>query len=239
MMRAVDAIMECLKAEGVDVVFGYPGGANLPTYDALVDAGIRHVLVPPRGRAAATPPRATPRRPARSASCFATSGPGATNIVTPLTDAMMDSVPAGRLHRPGAHRPARHRRLPGGGHVRHHDADRQALVHDPAPAEIPRVVHEAFHIARTGPPGPGADRHAAGPHAARRSTTSRSSDVAPARLPADDRGQLEADPARRQGARQRAPAGDLRAAAAWSTPTRPTELTRARRRPTASRSPAR
>ena len=45
MMRAVDAIMECLKAEGVDVVFGYPGGANLPTYDAFVDAGIRHVLV--------------------------------------------------------------------------------------------------------------------------------------------------------------------------------------------------
>ena len=44
-MRAVDAIMECLKAEGVDVVFGLPGGANLPTYDALVDAGIHHVLV--------------------------------------------------------------------------------------------------------------------------------------------------------------------------------------------------
>ena len=44
-MRAVDAVMECLKAEGVEVVFGLPGGANLPTYDAFVDAGIRHVLV--------------------------------------------------------------------------------------------------------------------------------------------------------------------------------------------------
>ena len=44
-MRAVDAVMECLKAEGVDVVFGLPGGANLPTYDAFYDAGIRHVLV--------------------------------------------------------------------------------------------------------------------------------------------------------------------------------------------------
>ena len=44
-MRAVDAVMECLKAEGVDVVFGLPGGANLPTYDAFVDAGIHHVLV--------------------------------------------------------------------------------------------------------------------------------------------------------------------------------------------------
>ena len=45
MMRAVDAIMECLKAEGVDIVFGYPGGANLPTYDAFYDAGIKHILV--------------------------------------------------------------------------------------------------------------------------------------------------------------------------------------------------
>ena len=44
-MRAVDALMECLKAEGVDVVFGYPGGANLPTYDAFYDAGIKHILV--------------------------------------------------------------------------------------------------------------------------------------------------------------------------------------------------
>ena len=43
-MRAVDAVMECLKAEGVDVVFGLPGGANLPTYDAFYDAGIRHIV---------------------------------------------------------------------------------------------------------------------------------------------------------------------------------------------------
>ena len=55
-MRAVDAIMECLKAEGVDTVFGIPGGANLPTYDALYDGGVRHVLcrheqgAGPRGR---------------------------------------------------------------------------------------------------------------------------------------------------------------------------------------------
>ena len=91
-MRAVDAIMECLKAEGVDVVFGIPGGANLPTYDAIYDADIRHVLVR-HEPAAATPPRATPRPPARSASRFATSGPGATNLVTAIADAMMDSVP--------------------------------------------------------------------------------------------------------------------------------------------------
>src|SRR6478609_4611626 len=92
MMRAVDAIMECLKAEGVDVVFGYPGGANLPTYDAFVDAGIKHVLVRHEaggGHAAEGYAKAS----GRVGVVFATSGPGATNIVTPLTDAMMDSVP--------------------------------------------------------------------------------------------------------------------------------------------------
>ena len=82
-MRAVDAIMECLKAEGVDVVFGYPGGANLPTYDAFVDAGIRHILVRHEaggGHAAEGYAKAS----GRVGVCFATSGPGATNIVTPL-----------------------------------------------------------------------------------------------------------------------------------------------------------
>ena len=65
-MRAVDAVMECLKAEGVDVVFGLPGGANLPTYDAFVDGGLRHILV--RHEAAVDmPPRATRRPQARSA----------------------------------------------------------------------------------------------------------------------------------------------------------------------------
>ena len=91
-MRAVDAIMECLKDEGVDVVFGYPGGANLPTYDAFVDAGIRHILVRHEaggGHAAEGYAKAS----GRVGVVFATSGPGATNIVTPLTDAMMDSVP--------------------------------------------------------------------------------------------------------------------------------------------------
>src|SRR5213083_3397177 len=91
-MRAVDAIMECLKAEGVDVVFGYPGGANLPTYDAFVDAGIRHILVRHEaggGHAAEGYAKAT----GRVGVAFGTSGPGATNLVTPITDAMLDSVP--------------------------------------------------------------------------------------------------------------------------------------------------
>jgi acetolactate synthase-1/2/3 large subunit len=152
-MRAVDAIMECLKAEGVDVVFGYPGGANLPTYDAFVDAGIRHILVRHEaggGHAAEGYAKAS----GHVGVCFATSGPGATNIVTPLTDAMMDSVPlvvfTGQV------------RTDLLGTDGFQEADTFGITMPIVkhsfmiqhPAEIPRVVHEAFHIARTGRPGP-------------------------------------------------------------------------------------
>src|SRR5476649_1173901 len=91
-MRAVDALMECLKAEGVDVVFGLPGGANLPTYDAFYDAGIRHILVRHEaggGHAAEGYAKAT----GKVGVSLGTSGPGATNLITPMCDAMMDSVP--------------------------------------------------------------------------------------------------------------------------------------------------
>ena len=67
-MRAVDAVMECLKAEGVDVVFGLPGGANLPTYDAFYDAGIRHVLVRHEAGGGHAAEGYAQARPARSAS---------------------------------------------------------------------------------------------------------------------------------------------------------------------------
>jgi acetolactate synthase-1/2/3 large subunit len=152
-MRAVDAIMECLKAEGVDVVFGYPGGANLPTYDAFVDAGIRHILVRHEaggGHAAEGYAKAS----GKVGVCFATSGPGATNVVTPLTDAMMDSVPlvvfTGQV------------RTDLLGTDGFQEADTFGITMPIVkhsfmiqhPAEIPRVVHEAFHIARTGRPGP-------------------------------------------------------------------------------------
>ncbi len=153
MMRAVDAVMECLKAEGVDVVFGYPGGANLPTYDAFVDAGIRHVLVRHEaggGHAAEGYAKAS----GKVGVVFATSGPGATNIVTPLTDAMMDSVPLVAFT----------------GQVRtdllgtdgFQEADTFGITMPIVkhsfmiqhPTEIPRAVHEAFHLARSGRPGP-------------------------------------------------------------------------------------
>ncbi|HET9073901.1 MAG TPA: biosynthetic-type acetolactate synthase large subunit [Solirubrobacteraceae bacterium] len=152
-MRAVDALMECLKAEGVDVVFGLPGGANLPTYDAFYDAGIRHILVRHEaggGHAAEGYAKAT----GKVGVSLGTSGPGATNLVTPICDAMMDSVPVVFLT----------------GQVRtellgtdgFQEADmigitmpivkHSIMIQDPE--EIPRAIHEAFHIARTGRPGP-------------------------------------------------------------------------------------
>jgi acetolactate synthase-1/2/3 large subunit len=152
-MRAVDAVMECLKAEGVDVVFGLPGGANLPTYDAFYDAGIRHVLVRHEaggGHAAEGYAKAT----GKVGVAFATSGPGATNLVTPITDAMLDSVPVVFIT----------------GQVRtellgtdgFQEADTIGITMPIVkhsymiqhPLELPRVIHEAFHIARTGRPGP-------------------------------------------------------------------------------------
>src|ERR1700755_154179 len=152
-MRAVDAIMECLKAEGVDTVFGIPGGANLPTYDALYDAGIRHIQCRHEqgaGHAAEGYAKAT----GRVGVALATSGPGATNLVTPIADAIMDSVPTVFIT----------------GQVRtdllgtdgFQEADITGItlpvvkhslqIQDPR--EIPEAIHSAFHIARTGRPGP-------------------------------------------------------------------------------------
>jgi acetolactate synthase-1/2/3 large subunit len=152
-MRAVDALMECLKAEGVDVVFGLPGGANLPTYDAFYDAGIRHILVRHEaggGHAAEGYAKAT----GKVGVSIGTSGPGATNLVTPICDAMMDSVPVVFLT----------------GQVRtellgtdgFQEADTIGITMPIVkhsfmiqhPLELPRSIHEAFHIARTGRPGP-------------------------------------------------------------------------------------
>src|SRR5215218_2161067 len=92
LMRAADALFQALEAEGVEHVFGIPGGANLPTYDALYDADFEHVQVRHEagaGHAAEGYAKAS----GRVGVAFGTSGPGATNLVTPIADAMMDSVP--------------------------------------------------------------------------------------------------------------------------------------------------
>ena len=152
-MRAADALCEALKAEGVKHVFGIPGGASLPLYDALYDADFEHVQVRHEqcaGHAAEGYAKAS----GNVGVAFATSGPGATNLVTAIADAHMDSVPTVFIT----------------GQVRtdligtdgFQEADvtgitlpivkHSFLVTDPA--QIPDYVHKAFHIAKTGRPGP-------------------------------------------------------------------------------------
>ena len=91
-MNGASALVASLEASGVDVMFGIPGGAILPAYDPLFDSSIRHILVRHEqgaGHAATGYAQAT----GRVGVCIATSGPGATNLVTPIADAQMDSVP--------------------------------------------------------------------------------------------------------------------------------------------------
>src|SRR4051794_28109591 len=152
-MRAADALMEALKAEGVEVVFGLPGGANLPTYDAIYDAGIRHILVRHEaggGHAAEGYAKAT----GRVGVAMGTSGPGATNLVTPICDAMLDSVPTvfitGQVRTDLIGTDGFQEGDTGG--ITMPIVKHSFMVQDPR--EIPQAVHEAFYLARSGRPGP-------------------------------------------------------------------------------------
>jgi acetolactate synthase I/II/III large subunit len=152
-MRAADALFQALKAEGVEHVFGIPGGANLPVYDALYDAELTHIQARHEqgaGHAAEGYAKAT----GRVGVCFATSGPGATNLVTAVADAMMDSVPT--VFVTGQVRTE----LIGTDGFQEADVTgitmpvvkHSFLVTDPR--QIPGYIHAAFHIASTGRPGP-------------------------------------------------------------------------------------
>ncbi|MBV9405704.1 MAG: acetolactate synthase large subunit, partial [Acidobacteriaceae bacterium] len=85
-------LLNCLTRENVDCMFGYPGGVTLPLYDALYDYPIRHILVRHEQNAAFAA-QGYARATGKVGVCCATSGPGATNLVTGLVDAMMDSIP--------------------------------------------------------------------------------------------------------------------------------------------------
>jgi len=152
-MTGATSLVKSLEAAGVDVMFGIPGGAILPAYDPIFDSTIRHILVRHEqgaGHAATGYAQVT----GRAGVCIATSGPGATNLVTPLMDAAMDSVPlvaiTGQVPTAAI------------GTDAFQEADIRGitmpftkhsyLVTDPA--DIPRAVAEAFHIANTGRPGP-------------------------------------------------------------------------------------
>ena len=149
-----DILVECLIDLGVEVVFGYPGGAVLPIYDALFDhPKIRHVLV--RHEQGATHmAEGYARSTGKPGVVLVTSGPGATNAVTGITDALMDSIPmiviTGQVPTQLIGTDAFQEADTVG--ITRHCSKHNYLVKDPA--KLAGVVHEAFHIATTGRPGP-------------------------------------------------------------------------------------
>jgi acetolactate synthase-1/2/3 large subunit len=152
-LKGAQILIECLQREGVEIVFGIPGGVNLPTFDALYQSKIKVVLTA-HEQGAAHMADGYSRASGKVGVCLATSGPGATNLVTGLATAFMDSIPIVALT----------------GQVRTsvigNDAFQEAdtigitrpvtkhnyLVRDPR--DMARIVREAFHIAATGRPGP-------------------------------------------------------------------------------------
>jgi acetolactate synthase-1/2/3 large subunit len=152
-MKASRVILEALKREGVDTVFGFPGGSVIPLYDAIYDSDINHILARHEqgaGHAADGYARAS----GKVGVCIATSGPGATNLVTPIANAYMDSIPmvaiTGQVSR----------------HLIGLDSFQEADItgitlpivkHNylvKRSEDLPRIIREAFYIAGTGRPGP-------------------------------------------------------------------------------------
>ncbi len=146
-------VLECLTREQVEIIFGYPGGVTLPFYDAIYDSPIKHVLVRHEQNAAFAA-QGYARATGKVGVCCATSGPGATNLVTGLVDAMMDSIPIVALTGQVTSK------LIGSDAFQEADTfgiTRSATKHNflvKTMAELPQAIHEAFHIAASGRPGP-------------------------------------------------------------------------------------
>jgi acetolactate synthase-1/2/3 large subunit len=153
-MTGAEIVLEALREQGVDTVFGYPGGAVLPVYDALFQQdSVRHMLVR-HEQGAAHAAEGYARAANKVGVALVTSGPGATNAVTGLTDALMDSIPVVCLS----------------GQVPTHligndafqEADTTGITRPCTKhnylvkriADLPRIMHEAFHVCRSGRPGP-------------------------------------------------------------------------------------
>ncbi|HEX7712594.1 MAG TPA: biosynthetic-type acetolactate synthase large subunit [Bacillota bacterium] len=148
-----EILLDCLAREGVEVIFGYPGGQVIPIYDALYDAPLRHILVR-HEQGAVHAADGYARSTGKTGVCLATSGPGATNLVTGIANAYMDSVPLVAITG----------QVPTFliGYDSFQEADITGITipitkHNylvKRIEDIPRVVKEAFHIAATGRPGP-------------------------------------------------------------------------------------
>ncbi len=146
-------LLKCLEKEGVDVIFGYPGGVTIPIYDAIFDGNIRHILVR-HEQCAAHAADGYARATGKTGVCLATSGPGGTNLVTGIANAYMDSIPIVAITGQVATGVI--------GTDAFQEADITGITspitkHNylvKSIEELPVVVKEAFYIASTGRPGP-------------------------------------------------------------------------------------
>ena len=153
MRKGAQIVLDCLRAEGVELAFGYPGGAIMPLYDALEGSGIRHVLTR-HEQGAVFAAEGYARSTGKVGVAIATSGPGATNLVTGIADAKMDSVPlvciTGQVRSP----------LIGSDAFQETDVFGMTLSLTKwnrlvrSIEELPAVIAEGFHWARSGRPGP-------------------------------------------------------------------------------------
>ena len=152
-MNGAQWVVHALRAQGVETVFGYPGGAIMPVYDALYDGGVEHLLCR-HEQGAAVAAIGYARATGKTGVCIATSGPGATNLITGLADALLDSVPVvaitGQVAAP----------LIGTDAFQEVDVLGLSLActkHSflvQSLEELPRVMAEAFQVANSGRPGP-------------------------------------------------------------------------------------
>ena len=154
MMTGAEILVKCLEREGVDTIFAYPGGASMPVHQALTRSTQIRTILPRHEQGGAFAAEGYARVTGKAGVCMATSGPGATNLITGIADAFLDSVPliaiTGQVASP----------LIGKGAFQETDmfgmtlpvVKHNYLVLDIA--DIPRVVKEAFYIAQTGRPGP-------------------------------------------------------------------------------------
>ena len=153
-MTGAEMVIQALADQGVEHIFGYPGGAALPIYDAMFQQDkVQHILVR-HEQGAGHMAEGYARSTGKVGVVLVTSGPGATNVVTPLTDALMDSVPLVVI---SAQVPTTLIGTDGFQECDTVGITRSCTKHNylvKNVADLPRVLHEAFHIARTGRPGP-------------------------------------------------------------------------------------
>lgn len=152
-MNGAQWVVHALRTQGVDTVFGYPGGAIMPVYDALYDGGVEHLLCR-HEQGAAMAAIGYARATGKTGVCIATSGPGATDLITGLADALLDSIPIVAITGQVA--------APFIGTDAFQEVDVLGLSlactkHSflvQSLDELPRVIAEAFQVANSGRPGP-------------------------------------------------------------------------------------